>query len=198
MHLGDQRYRYVGLSGDFRQRVYNHKASIKKPKTPIAKWCLKHGWDLVKFDILDRAETIEELRDLEVAWIAKLRAEGFELLNLTDGGEGLLNPSPEVRARMSAGRVGEKNHRHGKPMTDLQRKALALYNEARKTDGSSRGSRNGRAILNEQSVLNLRQDYSTGLYSQQQIAEKYGIAFSNVYFVTSGRTWKHVGGPLID
>lgn len=38
----------------------------------------------------------------EMQQIAQLRKEGYELCNLTDGGEGLSNPPPEVREKISA------------------------------------------------------------------------------------------------
>ena len=37
------------------------------------------------------------------------------LVNLTDGGEGMENPSMETRKKLSESRTGEKNHKFGKP-----------------------------------------------------------------------------------
>ena len=37
------------------------------------------------------------------------------LVNLTDGGEGMENPSEETRKKLSESRTGEKNHKFGKP-----------------------------------------------------------------------------------
>jgi len=37
------------------------------------------------------------------------------LVNLTDGGEGMENPSQETRMKLSESRKGEKNHKYGKP-----------------------------------------------------------------------------------
>jgi hypothetical protein len=37
------------------------------------------------------------------------------LVNLTDGGEGMENPSDETRRKLSESRTGEKNHKFGKP-----------------------------------------------------------------------------------
>jgi len=52
----------------------------------------------------------EELSFLiEVERISQLRELGFKLCNLTDGGEGLSNPSAETRAKMSEVNTGENN-----------------------------------------------------------------------------------------
>jgi len=37
------------------------------------------------------------------------------LVNLTDGGEGMENPSQETRMKLSESRKGKKNHKYGKP-----------------------------------------------------------------------------------
>lgn len=42
----------------------------------------------------------------EIAWIAYFRAEGIRLTNTTDGGEGMLNPSLEIRRKIGEARRG--------------------------------------------------------------------------------------------
>jgi hypothetical protein len=37
------------------------------------------------------------------------------LVNLTDGGEGMENPSPETRKKLSESQTGEKNHKYNRP-----------------------------------------------------------------------------------
>lgn len=54
---------------------------------------------LMSKDALDSAER---------AWIARGRADGLRLCNLTGGGDGLWHPSPEVRARIAAAHKGRK------------------------------------------------------------------------------------------
>ena len=44
------------------------------------------------------------LNEREIFWIAKLNTKVPNGYNLTDGGEGLVNPSDETRAKMSANR----------------------------------------------------------------------------------------------
>ena len=44
---------------------------------------------------------------LETVRILYWRSRGIKLANLTDGGEGLSNPSPEVRAKISAANLGK-------------------------------------------------------------------------------------------
>lgn len=52
--------------------------------------------------------TVDEANALEVVRIAHYRALGHPLVNQTDGGEGLVNPSPEVREKMAARQRGKQ------------------------------------------------------------------------------------------
>lgn len=47
-------------------------------------------------------------KDAERLWIAKARSLGCRLVNCTDGGEGLDNPSPETRLKLSKSLTGKK------------------------------------------------------------------------------------------
>lgn len=42
----------------------------------------------------------DTLANAEREWIARMRADGVRLVNATDGGEGMPNPSPETRAKL--------------------------------------------------------------------------------------------------
>lgn len=61
----------------------------------------KYGKDtIIVRSMLCKSET--HALELEVKMIAALRAGRAKLVNLTDGGEGMSNPSPETRAKLSA------------------------------------------------------------------------------------------------
>jgi len=45
---------------------------------------------------------------MERFWIAWYRVMGYELTNASDGGKGLVNPTPEIRAKISAANKGKK------------------------------------------------------------------------------------------
>lgn len=51
----------------------------------------------------------------EVYWIAYFKEIGCDLLNSTSGGDGLCNPSQEVRDKISFGNKGEKSFHYGRP-----------------------------------------------------------------------------------
>ena len=69
-------------------------------------------------EILANWDTEQEAFDHEVLLISCFKDMGYELANLTDGGEGMSNPSAETRAKLSESRKGSKNPFFGKRHTE--------------------------------------------------------------------------------
>jgi DNA-binding XRE family transcriptional regulator len=57
------------------------------------------------------------------------------------------------------------------------------------------GSQMHNAQLTEQQVVAIRQAYAKRDVTQHELAEKYGVSTSVIANITSGRLWKHAGGP---
>lgn len=96
--------RYVGMSTRGSARPEEHLWMAQNGEhTHKASWIrsldklgLAYG-----IEVLEECETPEELPERERYWIKKLRAEGADLTNHTDGGEGLLNPDDSVRRKIA-------------------------------------------------------------------------------------------------
>lgn len=67
----------------------------------------KYGIGNIKVYIFQCGSETEALDD-EVRWIAQLRAEGIRLTNQTSGGDGMRDPTPEVREKLSRLAMGNK------------------------------------------------------------------------------------------
>jgi len=93
--------RYIGLSSVGLRRP---KAHLKaQGATHCARWIrkLKASGQRCEIVVLDIAQDAGSLPKLEQWWIAFGRACGWPLTNMTDGGEGALNPLPETREKLS-------------------------------------------------------------------------------------------------
>lgn len=103
--------RYIGMSrqGLNRPRQHAHPSSCAR-KTPVACWAraIRARGETYGILVLEQCADLGSVAIAEAKWIAKLRSAGVALLNLTDGGEGMQNPSQEVRDRMSRDRTGKK------------------------------------------------------------------------------------------
>ncbi|MFJ5294493.1 HNH endonuclease [Streptomyces sp. NPDC088348] len=62
-------------------------------------------------------------------------------------------------------------------------------------DRGRRGSRTTMAKLTESQVLAIRIRYADGETSTS-LASEYGVRSTTITYITTGRNWKHVGGPI--
>lgn len=133
----DGRPRYVGMTcGEVRVRLRNHRRMARNgTRRPVYDWMRKYGPDSIYATVLEVVDP-DRLYEVEQAWIARLRSEGADLLNLVDGGPGRsgikmtaeqvdamrLRPvSDETRARMSVAAKGRPSPNKGKPMSEEQK-----------------------------------------------------------------------------
>lgn len=100
--------RYVGKSDNPKDRLRCHlKDTVVCYRT---NW-IKELTTLGLKPILEVIDTVpkSEWKFWEREYISLFRALGFQLVNGTDGGDGMNNPLPETREKISASRRGEKN-----------------------------------------------------------------------------------------
>jgi len=79
--------RYVGKTINLKERYKNHLRS--NPGTHCSNWIksLRNKNLVPLIEVIDETDS-EDWASLEQYWIAQIRAWGFNLVNLTDGGEG--------------------------------------------------------------------------------------------------------------
>lgn len=112
--------RYVGITKNIQKRYIGHKNSASRGENlPLYRWIRSKGIDNIEMIILEEA-TMDQLSELEVMWISKLKEDGHRLLNLTAGGEGTIGHkhSKEQKTKWSNERkgsiAGDKNPNYGK------------------------------------------------------------------------------------
>jgi len=118
-HTGDYNYRYVGkTSRTLKYRVSVHRSNARKRRTkmPVHAWLRKHHLR-VQWDVLE-ACTPETLDSRECFWIATLREQGHDLLNCTEGGEGM--GGWQHSEAFKAARRGAGNPMYGRKRDDFR------------------------------------------------------------------------------
>lgn len=102
---GTRTIRYIGKTFNLAARFGAHLKTSVKQRNHLGNWLRSLGGgvpNLMKLcEVPDEEGSTEEIR-----YIKSARMLGFRLVNATDGGEGMPNPSPETRAKMSAARRG--------------------------------------------------------------------------------------------
>lgn len=126
-------YNYIYLiKNNINQKIYIGKHSTDNLDDGymgsgrlIKKAIQKYGLENFTKEYLAFCDTEEKLNWLERFYIKKYKAReaGY---NLTDGGEGMLNPKSEIREKLSNSHKGEKNPMFGKHRSEeIKRKISA-------------------------------------------------------------------------
>jgi group I intron endonuclease len=133
----------------------------------------KYGITAFKKEIIDVAETKEELNTKEIFWINEYNSRDKNIgYNITAGGDGCLGckASSETKIKMSINNTGINNPMFGKQLSE---NALAKRSEKVKKEGTHKGEKNGNfkydITYNELVTL-----YLTKNLKIPQIASHYG------------------------
>lgn len=113
---GTRTVRYIGKANSPPARFKQHlrpSGSIKG-QTPLGEWfrSLKERSAIPSLVLL-REVLVEEWEIEEAQYIKAARLLGMNLVNSTDGGEGVQNPAPEIRQKLSARKLGSLNPMFG-------------------------------------------------------------------------------------
>ena len=116
---------YIGLTTrSLDVRIAEH---LRDPRSCIFGNALrKYGVLSFEFSVVDTGESREILAEKEMYWIRQYDCVKPNGYNLTEGGEGTLNPSAETRAKMSLANIGNKRML-GKKHSDETKKKLSQY-----------------------------------------------------------------------
>ncbi len=130
--------RYIGKCKDVKIRLRQHLAEARRLDRTTHRCNWLRSLDGRCPEVLLLEETAQETwQAREKFWIAKYREDGARLTNTTDGGEGLNNPSEEVRAKIGATKIGNKNC-IGRVISDETRSLMSAAHKGRTPSGEAR------------------------------------------------------------
>jgi len=185
-----------------------HRCDARRGRTlPVHNWMRKHGIDNIRWSIVTREKNVELLKELEFLYIQHYRNAGHDLLNLTEGGDGVLGIrwTDAQKHKMSEQRSGEKNANWGKkfPATGLRNQRLKTGKpghwagatrspEMRAKLSASISGRKFVKKLNPDKVREIRRLFKEDGMMQTKIAERFGVAPQTVCGVLKGDKWSWV------
>ncbi|MHA2279582.1 MAG: GIY-YIG nuclease family protein [Promethearchaeota archaeon] len=142
---------YVGKTKCLKTRMRHHRwrmdSGINLPKYNKLRKLLREGfkWDI---QVLEDGIPDEEWQVQECYWIKFYRDQGCKLYNLTDGGEGMLNASNELKKRLSEAHKGHSlsedtkrkisESNKGKEFSKEHKKKLSISRKRRITTEETR------------------------------------------------------------
>lgn len=189
--------RYVGKTQNLDERFQAHfRPSILKPRTRKNNWIKSLIWKNQKprLVILEMT-TKENWQEREQYWIAHLRKLNYKLTNSTDGGEGMLNATEDLRRRLSLAHMGN-TARLGKsfPHSEQSRKKIGdalrgkpkSYEHIRKLSGEN----SPHSKLTWEQVEEIRRKHKIDKIRNQDLSSSYKISPSQITGIIQNRYWR--------
>lgn len=177
-----QLIRYIGKTTNPHRRWLNHLC--EKSKTHRAYWIQS----LERRGLRPEIVIIEEVygawpwQESERFWIAFARCNGWPLVNMTDGGDGITGDTQPRKYH------GDEHWTRKKP----ERVARGDRNGARRhPDLILRGEQCPASRLTESTVREIKKLAATGT-SEKDLAAQFNTGRRNVNHIVNGRSWKHV------
>jgi group I intron endonuclease len=151
---------YIGkthrvLSSRIRAHVYENKSYVQRALN-------KFGLQSFEISVIDKADTAEILNEKEKHWIKIFGSKFPYGYNLTDGGDGLVNPSEETRRKMRT--------MLGKTHTEPTKQKMSA------SGGNRRGVKTSEATKQKQRERRLQYFGVAGNREKTAIATKNGMA----------------------
>ena len=137
-------YRYIGKTkfNEPKQRLAKHVVNAQRgEKYPVYDWMRKYEGQVIAVCIETNIPD-QDIDKREMYYIAKFKSEGHKLLNLTDGGGGIVNPSQATREKMAKSATGKTQSietrvkisiaSKGRVMSEKTRKKISESNKGKK------------------------------------------------------------------
>lgn len=128
--------RYIGKSTSGMSRPGRHTkpAALRNDDTYKGRWLrsLVAMGTYPAVHVLSVLESPDALADEERRWILYGRASCWPLTNCTEGGDGCVGPTPEVRAKMRASHMGKVSPRKGVTLSEETKARMAAARVGRK------------------------------------------------------------------
>ena len=177
-HTAPSNKKYIGIT--CQKPTHRWMAGKRYSQSPAFYHAIeKYGWENIKHDILYRGLSEEEAKNKEKELIALYqtqdRKHGY---NLTAGGDGMSNPSPETRARLSASRKGKQptlGYRH----TEEAKKKISEALKGNKWNVGRTASEEARKKLSQKSKGN---KYNLGKKATEETRKKLSEAHKGKIF----------------
>lgn len=180
-------------------------ANTKRSTLPVHYWIRRHGAENIEMQILESNVSLDRIYEAEAQWISfcgTIRESGG--LNLLPGGRGVFGwkHSDETRGKMSQSRMGHAVSQETKAKLSQANAGRSHHTDEQRRASSERmkrkfGESHYRVKLKESEV----EEIITLIwesFSNQEIADIYGVTRQAIHFIRTGKNWKHLERPWGD
>jgi predicted GIY-YIG superfamily endonuclease len=184
---------YVGITCNFKDRMKSHKKN--KKKTILTDAIKSYGWNNLNKQILISNLSLKEALAIEEKY-RPIQNLGW---NLQKGGElGVEKEWYNIEENRIKHSVNtSKATKRGIKLKDTYEKRslrakISRINNINSYLDSNKGSKNPKAILNEEKVKIIKYKLIPEGLSNKEIAKMYDVKTYIIQFIRTGKTWKNV------
>lgn len=182
---------YIGQSINVANRWRVHRYDLRNNRrvgSHLQNAWNKYGEENFKFEIIEECSSTE-LNEREIYWIEYYKNTG--VYNLTDGGEGIKNPSVETRYKMRMAKLG-------KPLSDITKKRISASNKGKIGHIQSQETRFKLSISHKGKSASTFQKYAAKkLMLNRWQDDKWVIKMSNIHKGNSyAKGYKHTNEEI--
>ena len=166
--------RYIGKSNNPRRRLYQHiNEKSNKHKYNWLQSIIKKGENPI-VEIIEKVD-VENWKEREIFWIEKFKKDGYDLLNLTTGGDGAdgMVHSEESKQKMSQSKRGRK-------LSDDHKQKISekVKEKSQESPGYNRNGNNIKKLIDKDLLYKL---YIVENLSMPKIAKRLGLGKKKVW-----------------
>lgn len=181
------RVRYIGMTKNLKERYANHLCVDSKSSSYKNSWIKSLKSKNLKpiMEELDSSDSLEEIFQLEKYWIAQLKTWGFNLTNLTEGGEGTFGNIKTIETRLKLSKsLKEKYSKESHKLKGIKWDNLRKLQKSNETKLNTKvmAELNKTHQTNKKSIiqLSLNLDYIQEYESIKQASDTLTIASSGI------------------
>jgi predicted GIY-YIG superfamily endonuclease len=184
---------YIGITKNFRNRLYAHKSNKQKSHFKYA--INKYGWDSLIKEILCENLSLEDALMIEnnirpdenIGWNSQrggylgVNSEWYHLLENS-------NKHKQATSIATKIAIGIKDSTEKRSL----RQKIAFQKHKDSYLGKVQGDKNPRAILTNENVRIIKYELLPLGLSNEEISVKFNVKPYVIGFIRSGKNWKHI------
>lgn len=178
-----------------RRMQHKYEAFNRRLNKPFYNAIRRDGWNSFQWEIIDEADSTDELNQKEIYWIdfydSANRDKGYNLSTGGDSNSGYRSNSINYSLSWTDERRKEKSeyvkeYRKNNPYTEEEKKKISdslkeFYSKNPHHSVGVKGEIHHSSKLTNQERLEIYDLYTSGLFTGREIGELYGVTKTRVY-----------------
>jgi len=191
---------YIGSTNDFKRRHNEHQVELRGNRhhcKHLQNSWNKYGEDVFVFEILEKLDNVEKLIGVEQKYLDRFHPEYNITYDARSPARGMV-VSDKTRKLLSKLQSGKNNSFYGGKHSKETLKKISASGKGHKMSEHQKRilMENHYSKLTWEQVREIRQLYTSGRYTQKEIAKIFNVCRPNITYIVNNKTWKEENSNL--